>query len=428
MTSAEPKPRWARFFFWVPVPEGITRRQWTMLGALGATFLVNSYDLGILNLALAQIQTAFAIPDDELGMFAAFVRLGILPAFLIGVLADRFGRRRLLLLTIVGFTVATFLTGFARSATEFALLQFLARMFVYAEDILVIVVVTEELAPHARGWGIGLMIAFGALGHGMAAIMYSTVNWLPYGWRSLYVLGALPMLLVAWMRRSIDETERYRVSAVRRDPLSEGYAAPIMRLVARYPGRVAAISLAIIPVAFASGAALQFQSKFLQSTHGYAPSDVSLLFLVGGPLAMTGGLLFGRASDRFGRKRALALGILTNVVGMILFYNTTGATVVMAWIMTIFTQFGIDVMFSALGSELFATAHRSSASAVRSIVTILSIASGLCIEGVLFGMLGSHSAAITTLAWTALASPVIILAFVPETANRVLEEIAPDDD
>jgi len=429
MTSqAAPKPWWSHIFFWSPVPAGITRRQWTMLGALGTAYLINSYDLGILNLALPQIQAGFGLSEQDIGKLAAVVRLGILPALALGILADRIGRRRLLLFTIVGFTLATFLTSFARTPFQFAFFQFFARTFVYAEDILAIVVVTEELEAHARGWGIGLMIAFGALGHGSSAIMFSAVNLLPFGWRALYFIGALPLLLVAWMRRSIEETERFTASVARRDPRGLSFGAPIVRLIERYPARVAALSAAVIPVAFVSGTAIQFQSKYLQSVHGYSPGNVSALFLLGGPLAMTGGLLFGRASDRFGRRSVLSAAIVTNVVATIAFYNATGIAVPTVWIVAIFTQFGIDVLFGALGSELFATAQRSSASGVRSIVATLAIAIGLAVEGTLFTWLGTHAAAITAMAWIALASPVIILAMVPETAGRVLEEIAPDED
>ena len=201
MTKEVPKPWWAWLFFYAPVPAGITARQWVTLGALGAAYLINSYDLGILNLALPQIQQGFGLSEQDVGKLAAVVRLGVLPALALNVLADRIGRRRLLLVTIVGFTISTFLTSFVRTPVEFAVLQFLARTFVYAEEMLAIVIVTEELEPHARGWGIGLMIAFGALGHGTSALVFSVVDHLPFGWRALYFLGALPMLMVAWMRR-----------------------------------------------------------------------------------------------------------------------------------------------------------------------------------------------------------------------------------
>jgi putative MFS transporter len=294
--------------------------------------------------------------------------------------------------------------------------------------MLAMVVVTEELEPHARGWGIGLMIAFVALGHGTSALAFAAVDVLPYGWRALYVVGAVPLLIIAWLRRSIEETARFRASAARRGARSRHYLAPLGSLVARYPWRLAALTAALVPVTFAGGTALQFQSKFLQTAQGWSTGQVSALFLAGGPLALTGGLLFGRASDRFGRRRVLSAAIVLNVVATVGFYNGTGLVVPVVWVLTIFTQFGIDVLFGALGSELFATAHRSTASGVRSIVATLAIAGGLAVEGTFYAALGSHGQAITAMAWFALAGPVVLLAFVPETAGRVLEEIAPDED
>jgi MFS transporter, putative metabolite:H+ symporter len=426
-TSA-PKPWWAWIFFYSPVPPGITAQQWVMLGALGATYLINSYDLGVLNLALPQIQESFELSEEDVGKLAAVVRLGVLPALALNVIADRVGRRRLLLLTIYGFTLCTFLTAFVRTPYEFAVLQLLARTFVYTEEMLAIVVVTEVLAPHARGWGIGLMIAFGALGHGLSAVAFSLVEVLPFGWRALYVVGIVPLLVIAWLRRSLEETERFRVSAERRGATTQPWLAPLKLLLTRYPGRLAALCFAVLPVSFATGTAIQFQSKHLQQVHGYAPSDVSALLLLGGPVAIMGGLLFGRASDRFGRRRVLSVAITASVVSTIAFYNGSGALLPLFWVVAIFSNFGMDVLFSALGSELFATAYRSTASGLRSIFSTVAIAAGLAVEGTLYLALGSHAAAITAMAWCALAGPVILLAFVPETAQRELEEIAPDED
>ena len=96
-------PWWARLFFWVPVPEGIEARHWAVLGALGTSYLVNSYDTGVINLALPQVQQSFGLSEDAIGKLAALIRLGVLPALAAGLAADRIGRRRLLLATIVGF-------------------------------------------------------------------------------------------------------------------------------------------------------------------------------------------------------------------------------------------------------------------------------------------------------------------------------------
>ena len=193
-------------------------RDWQLLGLLGATFLINNYDLGILGLALPQIQAGLAIPETEVGRVTGVIRLGVLPALALTMLADVVGRRRLLLLTILGFTVCTFATAFARDSTDFMVLQFAARMFIYAEEMLAIVVVAEELDARARGYGLGILAAFGALGHGVAAVFYSTVEVVPYGWRALYVVGLAPLLVLAWMRRNLSETRRFLDHRTTRPP------------------------------------------------------------------------------------------------------------------------------------------------------------------------------------------------------------------
>lgn len=419
-------PWWARLFFWVPVPEGIEARHWAVLGALGTSYLVNSYDTGVINLALPQVQQSFGLSEDAIGKLAALIRLGVLPALAAGLAADRIGRRRLLLATIVGFTVCTFLTAFARTATEFAVLQFLARGFVYAEDMLAIVVVTEELAPRARGWGVGMLVAFGALGHGLSALAFAGVNATPFGWRALYFLGVLPLALVAWMRRSVQETDRF-LAASEKARTRKAWA-PLGSILRHHPGRLLALSAAIAPMAFVAGTALQFQSKFLQEAHGWTPGQVSMLFLGGGPLAMTGGLLCGKASDRFGRRRVLSAAILANVAATLAFYLGHGLVVPLVWVVTVFTQFGVDVLFAALGSELFPTSQRSTASSLRTIVATVSVAAGLALEGSLHAVFGSHGEAIAAMSLVALASPFVLLWLVPETSGLPLEEIAPDLD
>ncbi len=83
----------------------------------------------------------------------SFVRSGALLALLIVPFADRFGRRRVLLATIVGYTVMTALTALAPNAETFVALQFLARTFAVAEALLATVVIVEEFAPENRALG-----------------------------------------------------------------------------------------------------------------------------------------------------------------------------------------------------------------------------------------------------------------------------------
>lgn len=413
--------------WWTP-PADVTPAHWRLLAILGTTYILNQYDYGILTLALPQIQASLGVPENELASLTAVIRLGVLPAMVLTVLADSIGRRRMLLLTIVGITICTFLTSFVRTRHEFVIVQLLARMFIYAEEIMAIVVLTEELHARARGWGIGVLGALGALGHGLASVLFASVDRLPSGWRSLYFLGALPLLLVAWYRRSIRETRRFEASRAARGAVRDlaSVLGPVRELFTAYPGRLLALCGAIVPFLFVIATAVTLQSKYLQQEHGYTPGNVAALYIVGGALAILGNVAAGAASDRFGRRRTLVVGLLVCTAAIAGFYGTSGAWVPIAWVVMIFSYFGIDVLFAALGGELFPTSYRSTASGVRSLTVAMSGALGLLCEGYVYGAAGSHAAAVLWMVPVAFLAPLVIALALPETATRELEEIAPE--
>jgi putative MFS transporter len=271
------------------------------------------------------------------------------------------------------------------------------------------------------------MASFGGLGHGLASLLYSQIEILPHGWRALYVLGVAPLLLLAWLRRDLPETRRFEAHrAARGAHVAASLREPLRRLLRTDSGRLAALAAAVVPFWFAASTALVFMSKYLQETHGYTPGTVAVLFLVGGSLAILGNVVAGRASDRFGRRPVLLASIGVNAAAVAAFYNAPGGWLPLCWIGLVFSFFAVDVILTALGSELFPTAVRSTASSVRALAATCGAALGLVVEGFLYGVTGSHAAAIT---WMLLSSAITLIAvarFLPETARRSLEEIAPD--
>jgi putative MFS transporter len=419
---------WLRAMPWLGPAPALTRLQWTLLGVLGAAGMIENYDLALLGLALPQIQAGLGISETQVGMLTAIVRLGVIPALVLAAWSDHVGRRQLLLVTILGFTLCTFLTAFVRSAAEFTTLQFLARVFIAGQGMLAVVVIVEEFDASIRGWGIGMMGALGSLGHGLASIIFATVNVLPFGWRALYVLGVAPLLLVAWFRRSLTETQRFVHHKLTRGPTTGIRAAlqPFRNLAQMYPARLVALCLALFPVAFTFETSTLFASKFLQSVHHYSPGNVALMYLTIGVLAPIGNVLAGRWADRYGRKPIMVAGLLANAVAIACFYNTGGLLVPAAWGFMVMTLTMVLVLFSALGSELFPTSYRSTASGVRAVVATLGAALGLWVEAQLYPLVGSHAAAITWMLMITPIAPLIIILFVPETAVHELEDISPE--
>lgn len=389
---------------------------------MGATEFVDHYDVGLLSLLLVQIQAGLGVAEDEIGVLSATIRFGVLLSLVGGVLADRFGRRRLLLITVAGFTVTTFLTAFARTPAEFALLQLLGRGFLYAETAIAVVVVAEELAAKERGFGIGLLGALGAMGHGAAAISLSFVDDIPYGWRAFYALGALPMLGLVWLRRTLPETARF---AARREPHAPWWRA-VQSLATAYPGRLAGLLAIAFAIDFADAAAVGFMAKTLQEVHDFSGREVTRLYLVGGALAVIGNQAAGVWSDRIGRRPVLVL--LLGIMGAAYagFYQLSGWVIVPLWIAQVFALQGVSVLVRTLGGELFPTSYRSTASSLRMVAATFAGSAGLVLESHLYNVLGSHAAAISALLPALAVAAALVWLVLPEPASRELEEVSPE--
>ena len=422
------------------VPE-LSAKQWRLLGLLVVAELFEHNDLGLLSLALVQIQRDLGIAEHEVGQLLGFVRLGALLAVGIGVLADRFGRRRLLLVTILGSAVFTVLSGLSQDAAQYRIFQFFARTFLYAEPLLAAVVLVEELKARDRGFGIGLLAGLGALGHALGAIMFSFIDVLPHGWRDLYLIGATPLFLVAWLRRSLPETRRFKAQGLASgdgDGHGGGAASaavtvppvsiwrPLRALLRQYPGRLAAITAAFVPFEFVQTTAVLFTPKILQEVHGYDPHHVGALFLLGGGFVLLGNVYAGGLSDRFGRRPVMSFFACALAGGYWVLYNSTGFVVMLSWVVINFSAMGLGVLYKTLGAELFPTSHRALATLVRAGVGISVGSLGLFLESALYARLGSHIAAISTLLPLLLLIPVLLYCAVPEVARRELEEISPE--
>jgi putative MFS transporter len=397
----------------------------TCLSSLGSF-----YTMAVTAFALPQIQRGLAIPEDEVGSLFALLRFGAVFSLVLGVLADRMGRRRLLIASVVGCALCNIATAFAQTGMQFALLQLGSRLFLGAQVLLAGVVVSEELSASNRGWGIGVLTAVGGMGGALTLLAYAFVDYLPYGWRSLFVLGGFGLLWVPWLWRSLQETRRFAEHQEQVEISAPSVAAwhPLRDIVRLHAWRLAALVGVIVPVALILEPGSVFISKHLQDDLGYSPGQVGLFVALCGIAAPLGNMLSGVLTDRFGRRPGTIVVSLLLSLGIAVFYNAEGVAFVgLGLALLMLSMGGIQVLHIALATELFPTAFRSTAAGIREAVGTLGASMGLVILSSLYGATSSHSISIT---WLLVLTPIapIILLFVPETAGRELEEIAPDRD
>ena len=134
-----------------------------------------------------------------------------------GVLADYLGRRRMMMIAVLAYSLTTGLSAFSFNWPSFAILRFLVGVAVGSEWATGSSMVAELWPDRARGKGAGLMQCGLGIGFFIASLVWLFVNPLgPGSWRYMYMLGVLPALLTLWIRRSIPESRLWEETDARR--------------------------------------------------------------------------------------------------------------------------------------------------------------------------------------------------------------------
>jgi MFS family permease len=420
MTNESDPARFLKFFR-PPAPIDIRTERIFLL--VGAAALFAGYDVNIYGLATTQIQASLHIPENQVGPTAAYFRVAAILALMLASSADLVGRRRLLLFTIFGQGVFTLLTAFATSYLSFLGAQFWTRVFGYAEEMLLFVVVAEEIAAKARGWANTTIIAFYFTGAGLAAAAFGAVNILPHGWRALYVIGSVPIFLVAILRQRMPETQRFAKQG--EAGLKTVAILGLLKDIARqYPMRVLTVIIAASAFGFAIAPATLLAQKYMQDVYHYSPSQVSFVLIPGGLVGLSLTVAAGRLSDRLGRRpMAIATSALAGISFLLFFNHLAPWAVPVFWVLGFFGYFAADTLIAGYALEIVPTHYRATVGGLRYAIEIGVGAAALYLEGLLYDKFGGHGPAIQ---WLLASIPISMIAilFLPEPAGKTLEEIS----
>jgi MFS family permease len=416
--------------WWIPpflgrVPD-VEPRLVSLLGLVALALFFESYDVSMLTAALGHIAADLGMPEETLGNYLSLIRLGALPVVLTIPLADRIGRRRVFLGTLVGASIGTLATAFTQTATQFTLVQMVTRIFLVMGSAVAVVIVTEELPAAHRGWAIGMLGALSACGHGLGAVLFSGIESLPFGWRFLYLVGIAPLLVLPFIRREVRETARFLRQPVGHQPLAaelRGWHLPLVQLVRDSPRRAILLTLATALFAIGDSPVYQFTGYFTQTVHGWTPGHYAAMVIGGGAVGIIGNIIAGRLGDRIGR-RVVGLAFLAAFpLAATVLYQGPGWAVPAGFALFVFCETAAQVIIRALSTELFPTSHRGTAAGWIAFVQAIGWSVGLWLAGVMTGAWGTLFDATTVLSLAALAGGLVLL-LLPETRQRELEEIS----
>ena len=211
------------------------------------------------------------------------------------------------------------------------------RTFMTVGLSLAFVIVTEEFPAEHRGWGIGMLGALGAVGVGLAAGLFALVDRLPYGWRSLYVVGLAPVLFFNMFRRGVPETRRFErhvavLNDERHPSVFAAWFLPLAHLARAHPTRALLISGLSFAMFFGQVSVFQLTGKFVIDERGWAPWQFSTMVVLGGAVGIGGNVVAGRLGDRFGRRAVGCAAMFAFPIFACLFYLGPNWAPAPAWI------------------------------------------------------------------------------------------------
>jgi SHS family lactate transporter-like MFS transporter len=271
-----------------------------------AGWSLDAFDFFIFVFALKAIADDFHV-DVKSVAEGIFLTLAMRPlgAVFFGWLAERYGRRPILMVNIVSFSVFELGSAFAPDLGTLLLLRALFGFAMGGEWGIGAALALESLPAEGRGFFSGILQEGYVLGYLLASALFA-FGFVALGWRGMFIVGATPALLVLYIRSTVDESPVWLAGRqARRVTASEALAA-----VTRYfPIFLFMVVLMACFNAFSHGSQ-DLYPTFLQMQHGFdarTTGTIAIVFNLGG---LCGGIFFGGLSERLGRRLAIALAAL----------------------------------------------------------------------------------------------------------------------
>ena len=271
---------------------------------------LDALDFFLLTFILVPVASDFgkSIPDVA---FAITLTLMTRPigALIFGFLGDKFGRRVPLMIDIIFYSVMELLTAFAPNFSVFLILRALFGIGMGGEWGLGASLAMESLPVQARGLFSGILQQGYAVGYLLAALVYWIVFPI-FGWRGLFVAGALPAFLVIYIRARVPESPVWQRDRLR----GERPRLKISIFVRQHGALFLYAALLMTAFNYMSHGTQDLYATYLQKQRGFNSGQTSKIAIIYAFGMICGGTLVGHLSQQWGRRRAVILSAICGVL------------------------------------------------------------------------------------------------------------------
>ncbi len=420
---------------------GVTRYQWLVLFVAWLGWVFDSMDATIYTLVLHPAlhdllgrQSAGAASSDAIGWYGGI----ILSIFLIGwaiggvlfgILADRFGRTKTLIFTILIYAVFTGMAALSATWWQLAIYRFLTALGIGGEWAAGAALVAEAWPESKRARAAGLLQSAWAAGFLIAAVVSLLLR--DYGWRPIFVVGVAPAVVALFVRLWVKEPQRWVTAhELERQPgIARARKLPELFKPQLIRSTLVGSGLAFVAVFGLWGATnwtptLMRSLPDLQNLDAAAltsrASYATMMLNVG---ALAGYLSFGPIANRFGRRAAFALMCAGSLIMLPVAFVTPRSYAQVLWLLPVLGFFnnGIFSGFPIYLPELYPTRIRATGAGLCFNAGRVLASTGPFLAGLLVSALGTFGRAVSAIALIYLVG-LLVVPFAPETKGKPLPE------
>ena len=403
-------------------PQYVTAAERRSLVAGGLGWMLDAMDVMLYSMVLAHLMRDLGMSKAEGGLLNSLTLLAsAIGGLAFGFLADRVGRTRALMASILVYSVASGACGLSQTIVQLAICRFILGLGMGGEWTTGAALIAETWPPEHRAKALGLMQSSWAIGEMIAAGVVALV--LPsLGWRAVFFVGVLPALVVLWIRRDVPESEIWR-----RGQASRGSSRSSLRILGRKDLRRNGLVATAMNACgmFGYWGLFTWIPAYLslpveEGGRGLGLMKTTTWLIVMGLGKWLGYALFGFFADAVGRRRSYVAYLLV-AAALVPLYGITREP---RWLLVLgplvaFFGTGFFSGFSAIASELFPTEIRATAMGLSYNVGRGLSAAAPAVVGLLATRFG-FGAAFLVLAGAFLAGALLAL-LLPETKGRPLE-------
>jgi SHS family lactate transporter-like MFS transporter len=284
----------------------LEKRQKSAILASYLGWTLDAFDFFLLVFLLKAISAEFGT-DVKSVAYAIFLTLAARPfgALFFGLLADRFGRRPILIVVILAFSFFSALSGLAGSLSQLILIRTLFGFAMGGEWGIGASLVMETIPPKMRGPVSGLLQSGYPSGYFVASLVYFAL-FDTIGWRGMFFVGIAPALLVFLIRMKVEESPAFVASRDR------PRVNPFAEIARNWKIALYMILLMAAFNAYSHGSQ-DLYPTFLQEQHGFGTKLTGTLTAIMNVGAIAGGICFGIWSEKIGRRRAIIAATLLSL-------------------------------------------------------------------------------------------------------------------